>query len=301
VGYYNEYFYDDAKKWCLKAYKNRDQMPLQLKISTNRIYALLFEGPYEEIKYLRQLQELDDLLPSTYYSLGYAYFNLIQYEKAIAELEKSIEIYDKLGFKPAWAFNYALLGDAYRFTGQYKKEEKLYKRAEKDFPDNLFITYNECLHAEAIRDTVNANLYLEKAIRLARESGWTDPNSTAQMAEGFAEVGKLDKAERYYRNALSMEPEKPERMNDLAFFLINNERNINEGMELVEKALALKPDNYLFLDTKGWGLYKQGKYDEAYVLIQKSWDLRREKAVYNHPAYLRLEEVKKTVASQKSK
>lgn len=301
VGYYNEYFFDDAKKWCLKAYAKRDQMPLQLKINTSRVYALLFEDQYEEIKYLRQLQEIDDLLPSTYYILGYAYTNLLQYEKAIPEYEKSLEIYDKLGIKPGWAFNYTQLGEAYNKTGQYKKEEKLYKRAEKDFPDNLALTYNRCLLAETIGDTVKANKYLEKAILLARESAWTEPNATAQMAFGYSEVGKFDKAEKNYRYALSLEPEKSERMNDLAFFLINYDRNIDEGLELVNRALEIKPDNYLFLDTKGWGLYKQGKFDEAYELIQKSWDLRREKAVYDHRAYLRLEEVKKALASQKSK
>ena len=29
------------------------------------------------------------------------------------------------------------LGDAYHKTGQYKKEKKLYRVAEKRFPDNL--------------------------------------------------------------------------------------------------------------------------------------------------------------------
>jgi tetratricopeptide (TPR) repeat protein len=298
IAYYNEYFFDEAKKWCLKAYEKRDRMPLQLKINANRVYALLFETQYEEIKYLRQLQELDDLLPGTYYSLGYAYADLLQYEKAIPEFEKSIEIYDKLGIKPAWAFNYTQLGQAYNKTGQYRKEKKLYIKAEKDFPDNLAITYNRCLLAEATGDTVNGNKYLEKAIRLARESSWTEPDAAAQMAFGYSEVGKMDKAEKYYRQALSLEPEKPERMNDLAFFLINYERNIDEGMKLVDRALELSPDNYLLMDTRGWGLYKRGKYDEAYEIIHKSWDLRREKAVYNHPAYLRLEEVKKALSNQ---
>jgi tetratricopeptide (TPR) repeat protein len=300
VAYYNEYFFDEAKKWCLMAFKKRDQMPLQLKISTNRIYALLFEDYYEELKYLRQLQDLDDLLPGTYYSLGYAYSNLLQFEKAIPEYEKALEIYNKLGIKPAWVFNYTQLGDAYNKTGQYKKEKKLFKKAEQDFPDNLFLTYHMCLLAEVEGDTVNANKYFEKAIRLAREDSWTEPNSAAQMAFGYSDVGKKDKAEQYYRRALSMEPEKPKRMNDLAFFLIDNGRNVDEGVNLVNKSLELSPDNYIFLDTQGWGLYKQGKYDKALEIIQKSWDLRREKAVYDHQAYLRLEEVKKAVASQKN-
>jgi tetratricopeptide (TPR) repeat protein len=300
VGYYNEYFFDEAKKWCLMAYKKRDQMPLQLKISTNRIYAILFEDYYEELKYLRQLQELDDLLPGTYYSLGYAYANLLQFEKAIPEYKKALEIYDKLGIKPAWVFNYTGLGEAYHKTGQYKKEKKLYKKAEKDFPDNYILEYEKCLLAEVEGDSVNAYKFAERAMRLAKESSWTDANIAAQMAFGYYDVGKKDKAEEYYRKALSLEPGKTERINDLAFLLIDSDRNIDEGLELVNKALELNPENYLLLDTKGWGLYKQGKYDEAYEIIQKSWDLRREKAVYNHPAYLRLEEVKKAVAEKKN-
>jgi tetratricopeptide (TPR) repeat protein len=299
VGYYNESFYDEAKKWCLKAYKRRDQMPLQLKIYTDRVYAILFETKYEELKYLRQLQGIDDLLPGTYYSIGYTYTQLLQFDKAIPEYKKALEIYDKLGLKPAWVFNYVQLGEAYNKTGQYKKEKKLYKKAEKDFPDNLFLTYMECLLAEVEGDTVNANKYLEKAISLAKEDSWTEPNATAQMAFGYSDVGKKDKAEQYYRRALSMEPEKPGRMNELAFFLIDNDRNVDEGMNLVNKALVLSPDNYLFLDTQGWGLYKQGKYDKALEIIQKSWDLRRKKAVYDHPAFLRLEEVKKAATGNK--
>ena len=69
-------------------------------------------------------------------------------------------------------------------------------------------------------------------------------------------------------------------------------------MKLVEKALVLNPDNYEYLDTKGWGLYKQGKYKEASEILQKSWDLRRQYAIYHHKAYLHLEEAKKAFASQ---
>jgi TolB-like protein len=300
VAYYNEYLYDDAKKWCLMAYKKRDQMPLQLKIITNRVYALLFETPIEEIKYLRQLQELDDLVPSYYYSSGYAYSMLFQFAKAIPEYEKALEIYDKSGIKPSWVFDYTQLGDAYDKTAQYKKEKRLYIKAEKDFPDNYVLNYQKGLLAIVEGDTVNANKYLGKAKSLAKENSWTDANIASQMAFGLSDIGKKDKAEEYYRKALSLEPDEPGRMNDLAFLLIDSERNITEGINLVDKALELKPDNYLFLHTKGWGLYRQGKYGEALNMLQNSWDLRREKAVYDHQAFLHLDSAKKAVASQKN-
>jgi len=48
-------------------------------------------------------------------------------------------------------------------------------------------------------------------------------------------------------------------------------------------------------------LYKQGKYNEALEVVQKSWDLRMKNAIYDHEAYLHLEEAKKAVAGQKNK
>jgi tetratricopeptide (TPR) repeat protein len=98
----------------------------------------------------------------------------------------------------------------------------------------------------------------------------------------------------------SLEPENTARINSLAYFLIDKDRNINEGLELVEKALAINPNSVSGLHIKGWGLYKQGKYQEALKILQKSWDLRMKNAVYNHEAFLHLEEAKKAVAGQKN-
>jgi tetratricopeptide (TPR) repeat protein len=80
--------------------------------------------------------------------------------------------------------------------------------------------------------------------------------------------------------------------------LIDKDLNLNEGLELVDKALLLSPNNYDYLDTKGLGLYKQGKYKEALEILQESWDLRMRNAIYNHTAYLHLEAARKAVASQ---
>ena len=83
------------------------------------------------------------------------------------------------------------------------------------------------------------------------------------------------------------------------YFLIDKERNVDEGLELIEKALVSSPDNYDLLNTKGWGLYKQGKYKDALEILQKSWDLRMANAVYDHDAFLHLDEAKKAVAQNK--
>ena len=300
LAYRNLGLYREAKEWCKRVYKKRDQMPMQQKIYTNWLYAFIFETPYDEIKYLRQFQEIDDQFPIIYLSLGRNYLWLDQFDKAIFELEKAFELYNKSGSKPYYYGNYALLGTAYHKVGLYKKEKQLYKKAEQDFPDNPAIIYRQAILALFEGKSETANDYIERYKSILKENSATEATIISSLASIYTEAEIPDKAEEYYRQALSLEPNSTVRMNTLAYFLIVNDRNINEGLGLIDNALELSTDNYNFLHTRGWGLYKQGKYQEALETLQKSWDLRREQAVYNHEAYLHLEEAKKAVASQKN-
>ena len=167
--YFNLRSYEQAKKWCLKIYEKEDQMSMQQKIWPNRAYALFFETPYEEIKYVRQLQEIDDQLPLNYYSLGWIYNKLYQYDKAIPEYEKALEIYNKWGSKPVWDANYTGLGLAYHKTDQYKKDKKLYNKAELDFPDDPPLISRQAILALTEGDTISGNDYIKKYISLRKE------------------------------------------------------------------------------------------------------------------------------------
>jgi len=293
------YLFDLAKKWCLKAYEKMDQMTIQQKSSANWVYANFFGTPNDKIKYLRQLTESDDQSVTAYFNLGNSYNSLFQYDKAIPEYEKALEIYKNWGVKPFWVFDYAYLGDSYRKTGQYREEAKLYKKAEQDFPDNPQLTGRQAILSLSMGDTVAANGYLKKVIASARGMSIPEAYLAALQADGYNEAGVLDKAEEYYRQAILLDSTNSDRINDLAYFLIDKDRNINEGLELVDKKLDLSPEDFYSLHTKGFGLYKQGKYQEALEILQKSWDLRRVKAIYDHEAFLHLEAAKKTVASQK--
>jgi tetratricopeptide (TPR) repeat protein len=222
-----------------------------------------------------------------------------QFDKAIPEFVKSLEIYNKWNSKPLIVDCYTELGKVYHKTGRYKEEKKLHKQAEKDFIDDTTIMWNQAILSLVERDTVSANRYFKKLI-----TGWKD-NSTSEAAIStnlaiiYWEAGITDQAEIYLRKALALEPENRRMQSILAYFLIDKDSNNNEGLELINKALVLSPDNYEYLDTKGWGLYKQGKFKEALEILQKSWDLRRQKAIYDHEAFLHLEAAKKAVASQK--
>ena len=131
-----------------------------------------------------------------------------------------------------------------------------------------------------------------------RKNSASEADISLNLATIYEEADMLDKAEQFYRKACELNPAYTV---NLSYFLIDKDRDINEGLELADKRLELYPESYTNLHSKGWGLYKQGKYNEALEVLQKSWDLRREKAIYNHTAYLHLEAAKKAVADQKNK
>ena len=133
---------------------------------------------------------------------------------------------------------------------------------------------------------------------MRKERSWSDAGIAYSIGEIYKEAGYLDKAEEYHRQEVTLEPNNPDRLWDLGWFLIDKDRNIDEGLRLVDKALELRPGFYWYLDAKGWGLYKQGKYDEALKYIEKCLELSPS---YRHNVHLHFEAVKKAVAGQKSK
>ena len=293
--FYNEGNNKDGKEWCLKYYGKIDRMSMDQKLQAHYLYSIYFETPIERIKYLNQMIEIDDQHPGTYFNLGDSYLDLFQYEKAIQEFEKMFEILNKWGVKAPWIAYYAELGIAYHKTGQFKKEKKLYRKADRDFPDDPELMDQHAYLELSLGDTVMANRYLEKLISVRKEQSWSDAQIASYLAYIYDMADIPDRVEGYYRKALLLEPENPSRMTSLAYFLIDKDRNINEGMDLIEKALVLRPENINSLHVKGWGLYKQGKYEEALEIMQKSWDLRMKNSIYNHQAFLHLEEVKKVI------
>ena len=292
----NQRLYDQAKKLCLKIYEKRDKMPLQQKIYTNWAYAAFFETPDKEIGSIRQFLEIDDQEPFFYFCLGEAYNKLNQYDKAIPGYEKALEIYDKWGSKPMWVYNYTKLGFEYHKTGQFKKEKELYRKAEENFPGENELIIRQTILSFTEGDTISANRYIEKLKSVSKNNSRSEADISTDLAYIYMEAGIPGKAEENYRHALSLEPERAGRLNNLAWFLVDNDRNINEGLELSDKALKLNPENYNFLDTKGWGLYKLGRKKEALENLEKSWNLR---PIYVHTIYLHIQEVKKAIDGQK--
>jgi AraC-like DNA-binding protein/TolB-like protein len=264
-------------QWVVKYYNKKNHFSYDEQLWASWAYATNFEPPEEAIRYLRQIRQLDDQAPNTYYLIGITHNMMKEYDKAIPELERNLEICRKWG-KDFMKNNsaYSELGRAYHKTGQYEKERKIYELAEKYIPDDPVNCCMQAILALSEKDTVAANRYIEKYIVIHRHN-YPSGESEIPATRGwiYSEAGYPDRAEENYRKAISMDPGNPERLYTLASFLVDNKRNLNDVEVLMDQAMALatnKVDYYKYMDMKGWGLYKLGRPKEAFNILQNAWN-----------------------------
>ena len=291
---------DQDLNWVLKYYKKRDEWPIVPQLWANWAYAYSFSPPEEGIKYLRQLQQIDDQSPGTYKLLGITYNDIGQYDQAIPEFTKAIELLMNWGRE--YVKDNSLwegLGRAYHKTGQYDKEKKIYKTSEKYIPENYLtlIIFSQAILAFAEKDSALANKYIKKFISIHKKYSTPEAHVVKRLADIYSESGMPDKAEEYYRKSLSLEPINPDRMKFLSEFLIGNNRKLEEASELIDKALTLASGQYSYydyLDTKARCLLKQGRSREALEILEKSYNSTPFPMYY---IYSHLQEAKKVVAA----
>ena len=157
----------------------------QLRI--NFMHAKCFGTDFEAIEYLKQITELDKNDVFDLGGLGLNYSYVFQYNNAIPILERTLEIYDEWDSKPYSVSDYTLLGKAYHETGQYRKEKRLYKKAEQDFPDNRNIIQRQAILALAIEDTISANLYIKKYISILKDNSASEALIYFYLARIYSE------------------------------------------------------------------------------------------------------------------
>jgi tetratricopeptide (TPR) repeat protein len=274
--YGNSGRFAEGYKWVLKYYNRRYQWPLENQLQACWAYAYNFEPWEEAIKYMRQLEDLyGDHRMS--YLIGHCYTKLGQYTKAIPEYENYLILSRRLGkefLENNWAYPH--LVEAYNKTDQLSEERKLIREWEKNNRDNYYIIGRKAVLAFAEKDSARAESYIKKyRVALKEKASVAEDSILNEIGTSYFDAFVMDKAEVYFRKALAMDPENPTRMHRLANFLIDSNRSLKDVQGLMDKAMALARDRiyyYNYMDTKGWGLYKQGRYSEALAIIEKAWN-----------------------------
>jgi len=89
-----------------------------------------------------------------------------------------------------------------------------------------------------------------------------------RIANNYELMDSITVAIVWLEQLLTTEPENHVALNNLGYMLIDHDKDANRGLSLVEKALHYMPTESSYLDSKAWGLYKTGKYEEALKILE---------------------------------
>ncbi|MEE9374949.1 MAG: tetratricopeptide repeat protein [Rhizobiaceae bacterium] len=82
------------------------------------------------------------------------------------------------------------------------------------------------------------------------------------------------KAEASFKKALKLFPNQPNVLNYLGYSWIDMNTNLQEGLDMIRKAVELRPNDGYMVDSLGWAYFRMKRYSEAVVEMERAVELR---------------------------
>jgi tetratricopeptide (TPR) repeat protein len=102
-----------------------------------------------------------------------------------------------------------------------------------------------------------------------------------RLGIAYERTKEWDKAEAAFKRALELSPNQPDVLNYLGYSWIDMNIHLEEGLEMIRKAVEMRPRDGYIVDSLGWAFYRLGRFEEAVVELEKATDLRPRDAIIN--------------------
>jgi tetratricopeptide (TPR) repeat protein len=119
------------------------------------------------------------------------------------------------------------------------------------------------------------NQRLDEGMALLQEALSThpeQPNLLYLRSLVSEKLGRFELMEADLRIIIAQDPDNAVALNALGYVLANRGEQLTEARELIQRALAAKPDDPAILDSLGWVEYRLGNLDQAQKLLQRAYE-----------------------------
>lgn len=90
------------------------------------------------------------------------------------------------------------------------------------------------------------------------------------MGDSYNKLKKFKESDQSYEKALELYPDNTYVLNNYAYYLSLRKENLDRAASMSKRSNEVEPGNASFEDTYAWVLFKQKKYKEAKIWIEKA-------------------------------
>jgi Flp pilus assembly protein TadD len=102
-----------------------------------------------------------------------------------------------------------------------------------------------------------------------------------QRGIAYERLKEWDMAEPNFKKALELFPDHPQVLNYLGYSWIDMNIHLEEGLAMIQKAVAARPTDGYIVDSLGWAYYRLGRYDDAVHELERAVTLKESDPTIN--------------------
>lgn len=182
-------------------------------------------------------------------------------------------------------------GDELRFDAQLRVAGVLAHQKKLDEARKLLENLPDLTsEQQAVALQLEANLLVQdkrfdEAYAVLDRAVNTLPN-TPEVIYDYAMVAekvlRYDVMEQQLRKLITLKPDFAQAYNALGYTLADRNERLDEAASLIEKALALSPDDHYILDSMGWVEYRRGKLEQAADYLRRAYSDQTDPEIAAH-------------------
>jgi tetratricopeptide (TPR) repeat protein len=151
----------------------------------------------------------------------------------------------------------------------------------RDFPDSLIpdLQLGETLKSRSrFREAIPV---YDRAIRKIARPGPADWMLFYGRGVAHDRDGQWGKAEDDFASALALAPDQPMVLNYLGYSWADRGHRLDEALEMIQRAVAQRPNDGAITDSLGWALFRLGRYDDAVKFLERATELEPDDPTIN--------------------
>lgn len=241
------------------------------------------------LEYFLKVKEADPKLSFASFYLTLCYDALHDYDNAIKEAKIFLE-----KEPDNWVMRLAL-SEIYEKTNNESQQSEEIKKIEEILKKNIDAGSKNSKEYFLLCQIYRNQRKIDKAIAVVENMKLIPLDKETirdihfLLANLYYEDKRFDRVEEELQMALKLDPDFHEANNFLGYLFVENNRNLDEAIQLINKALKAQPRNGAYLDSLGWAYYKkaqvEGRHDYLIKALQKLLEavqFLEEPDIYDH-------------------